>query len=247
MRALILTYHSIDDSGSVISTSPEHFRRQMRQLREASCRVISLEGLAAAVRERRDLPANTVAITFDDGYESVHSEAFPILGEYGFPATVFLVTGRCGRPSPWNANTRKIGPALLVSWESVEEMARGGIDFGSHTVTHPDLTRLRADAVQKEIRDSKRTIEDRLGQAVTAFAYPFGRSTAAVRVGVELEYKCACSARLGAVSRDAALFRLRRIDMHYFSSEARFASLIRGGGEAYLAARSTLRLVRGLL
>lgn len=246
MKIPILTYHSIDASGSVISTSPERFRRQMRLLLESSCQVLPLRSIVATLRRNCDLPANAAAITFDDGFESVYSQAFPVLQEYGFPATVFVVTQYCGQPSPWNCQTRKIGPAPLATWGQVAEMAQGGIDIGSHTATHPDLTSLPLDAAENEIRSSRRTIEDRLSRAVTAFAYPFGRSSAALRALVEREYECACSARLGMVGEGSSLYSLKRIEMYYFSSDARFASLIQGEADSYLTVRRMLRLMRGV-
>ena len=245
MKIPILTYHSIDASGSVISTSPERFRRQMSQLRESSCQVIPLQDIVAALREHRDLPANSLAITFDDGFESVYAHAFPVLQEYSFPATVFLVTASCGRPSPWNSQTPKIGPAPLATWDQIAEMACGGVDIGSHTLTHPDLTRLRPEEVENEIRSSRRMIEDRLGRLVSSFAYPFGRSNAGIRALVEGEYRCACSARLGMVDQSSTPYLLKRIEMYYFSSDARFESLIRGKADSYLALRRILRLLRG--
>jgi peptidoglycan/xylan/chitin deacetylase (PgdA/CDA1 family) len=245
MKIPILTYHSIDGSGSIISTSPDIFRRQMRQLRESSCEVLPLQAIVAALRENRELPANAVAITFDDGFHSVYSQAFPVLQEYGFPATVFLVTAYCGQPSPWNLRTPKIGPAPLATWDQVAKMSRGGIDIGSHTVLHPDLTRIRPTRAEHEIRMSRRIIEGRLGRAVTAFAYPFGHSNAEVRAMVEREYECACSTRLGMVDSGSAPYRLQRIEMYYFAPEARFESLLRGQADSYLAVRRTLRLVRG--
>ena len=246
MRITILTYHSIDDSGSVISTPPEQFRRQMRHLRDCSIPVLALEEVVAVLGGHRDPPTEAVAITFDDGYHSVYSNAFPILQEYGLPATVFLVSAYCGQASHWNIRTPRIGPALLASWEHVGEMARHGIDFGSHTVTHADLTQLKPHAIESELLHSKRKIEDRLSRSIMAFAYPFGRSNAEVRAMVERQYKCACSTRLGFVGQDSAPYRLKRIEMHYFSSDTRFESLLRGEEEFYLSVRRTLRLLRGL-
>ncbi len=245
MKIPILTYHSIDESGSVISTSPKRFRRQMRLLRESSCQVIPLQNIVAALREHRDLPANALAITFDDGFESLYDCAFPVLQDYGFPATVFLVTAFCGRPSPWNSRTRKLGAAALATWDQIAEMACGGIDIGSHTVTHPDLTRLQPEEAETEIRSSRRMIEDRLGRLVSSFAYPFGRSNAGIRALVEREYRCACSARLGMVDQASTPYLLKRIEMYYFSSDARFESLIRGEANSYLAVRRILRFLRG--
>jgi peptidoglycan/xylan/chitin deacetylase (PgdA/CDA1 family) len=247
MRIPILTYHSIDESGSVVSTSPERFQRQMRQLHESSCQVLPLREIATALRENRELPANVLALTFDDGFESVYSHAFPLLQEFGFPATVFLVTGYCGSQSVWNRRTPKIGPAPLATWDQIAEMSNWGIEIGSHSVTHPDLTRVRPSKAEREIRSSRRMIEDRLSKPVTAFAYPFGHSNAEVRAMVEAQYQYACSTRLGMVESGSAPYRLKRVEMYYFSSDEHFESLLNGQADSYLAMRGMLRFVRALV
>ncbi len=86
----ILTYHSIDDSGSIISTSPDKFRSQMRHLRDKHFNVISLKEVVTNIRKKSPLPRRSIAITFDDGFKNVYNIAYPILKNYGFTATVFL-------------------------------------------------------------------------------------------------------------------------------------------------------------
>ena len=93
----ILTYHSLDDSGSVISLSPAIFRRQMRSLFERGITVASPEDLAVGRGLEERNPG--VSLTFDDGFENFYTEAFPALSEYRLPATVFLVAGAVGSHS----------------------------------------------------------------------------------------------------------------------------------------------------
>src|SRR5215831_16583733 len=102
----ILTYHSIDDSGSVISTSPEVFRRQMECLHALNCKVISLKEFARVINEGAGLPRRTVVLTFDDGFRNFAAEAFPVLRRYGFQATVFLVTDTAGATITGRLNRR---------------------------------------------------------------------------------------------------------------------------------------------
>ncbi len=243
----ILTYHSIDDSGSVVSISPQTFASQMRFLSESSFEVVSLDAVAAAVREGREMPADSVAITFDDGYRSVYTEAFPVLDQYGFTATVFLVTDYCGRDNDWPGQWSGIRHAPLLGWSEIEEMHRAGIDFGSHTATHPDLTRIPFERAEGEIRQSKAAIEDRLGRPATAFAYPYGRHTAAVREIVGREFRSACSTRLGKIRRDSDPHQLSRVEMYYFSNPALFSLLGSRSGDWYLGLRRVLRGLKSSL
>ncbi len=97
----ILTYHSIDNSGSVISTTPERFRSQMQYLSDSSFNVISLNEIATCIREKQPFPSRSLAITFDDGFKNNYDIAYPVLKEYGFSAIIFLVTGYCGRNNRW--------------------------------------------------------------------------------------------------------------------------------------------------
>ena len=91
------------------------------------------------MRDGQPFRERTCVVTFDDGYETVYREAFPVLEELGFTATVFLITGYCGKQNSWPGHVSPVGEQLLLSWTQIEEMARHHIEFGSHTVTHPDL------------------------------------------------------------------------------------------------------------
>ena len=96
----ILTYHSIDESGSVLSTSPRRFAEQMGILAELGAEVVSLQELARRMNEN-SRAGIAVAITFDDGFKNVYEQGLPILRQYRFPATVFLVTDYCGGMNSW--------------------------------------------------------------------------------------------------------------------------------------------------
>src|SRR6185295_16311428 len=110
----ILTYHSIDSSGSVISTSPEKFRQQMEILAKSAFQVLPLKGLVQQIRENKEIPKNAVAITFDDGFRNVFENAFPVLKQYGFPATVFLVTSFCEKNNRWSGQPDRIPTLELL-------------------------------------------------------------------------------------------------------------------------------------
>jgi peptidoglycan/xylan/chitin deacetylase (PgdA/CDA1 family) len=137
-RLPILTYHSIDRSGSIISTSPEKFRRQLHLLKEQSLQVISLDELAACLSLDRPLPSDSIVITFDDGFRSVYDEAFPILQKMGFRATVFIVPEYCGRNNRWPGQPGMIPAFNLLGWDDIKEMSDQGIEFGAHTRSHAD-------------------------------------------------------------------------------------------------------------
>jgi len=108
-----------------------------------------------------------VVITFDDGYRDFYTEGFPILKQCGFTATVFLATGRIR-----NTPTRYEGVDYLT-WQDVRELHAEGVQFGSHTVTHPDLRSMDPDQIDYELGYSKEVIEQQIGDTVESFSYPF--------------------------------------------------------------------------
>lgn len=231
----MLTYHSLDRSGSVISIKPETFRDQIRWLVQSGIAVVPLPELLQLNQSGAKSPA--VALTFDDGFENFLTEAFPLLGEHHLPATVFLVTGYCGRTNDWPSQPREFGGKRLLAWQQIEQLQREGIEFGAHTVNHPDLTALESDEASAEILDSKQQIEDRIGAAVTSFAYPFGAESQALRELVAEHFTAGCSTRLGYLDANIPAASVERIDVYYLRNSTWFQRLFSPAGSAYLSLR----------
>jgi peptidoglycan/xylan/chitin deacetylase (PgdA/CDA1 family) len=169
----ILMYHSISDRDERglhpyyrTATSPEVFAEHIRYLHAQGYRTLSLEDAVRCFAQPW-LPQKLVVITFDDGYEDFLRHAFPVLAECGYTATVFLPTAFIGTPS------RIFKGTPCLTWSQICELHRGGIAFGSHTVTHPKLDVLPEAELDYEIRASKSEIECRLGHAIDSFAYPY--------------------------------------------------------------------------
>lgn len=243
-RIPVLTYHSIDESGSVISTPAETFRRQVRSLYESGFRGISLASLAGDLKLGRKVGEKTVVLTFDDGFSNFHESAFPALSEYGFTATVFLVTAFCGGRNDWAGNPPELPRMRLLDWRQIRELSESGIEFGSHTVTHRDLRRLSAEDVTSELSESKNAIEDKTGEAVGTFAYPYGSLDEDIRNEVSKVYEAACSTTLGKIGTGSDIYALPRIDAYYLSDERLFSRISSRGMDGYLAVRRVLRAVR---
>jgi peptidoglycan/xylan/chitin deacetylase (PgdA/CDA1 family) len=243
-RVPILTYHSIDNSGSVISTSPLKFQEQMQYLAESSFSVISLEEIVTRICENRPFLPKSIAITFDDGFKNVWSLALPILKEYKFKATVFLVTGHCGKDNRWNRQYEGIPLIELLEWDEISDMSSHGIDFGVHTMTHPILTELSSDKIAEEIIKSKLMIQNRLGKDSLFFAYPYGKLNSLVKGIVGDEFYGACSTDLGFATQKSDRYALPRIDMYYFSRNNLFSSIELPLFQIYLKFRKMLRSFR---
>jgi peptidoglycan/xylan/chitin deacetylase (PgdA/CDA1 family) len=235
-RSCILTYHSLDLSGSVISVQPAVFRQQMEYLVESGAGIVPLEAA-------RNTPGS-IAITFDDGFRNFYEHAFPVLREFRLPATVFVVSGYCGRRNDWPSQPAGVVAAELMSWSEVEELSRAGIGIGAHTVSHPRMSGLSSAEVEEELSACRAAIEDRTGKPVRTFAYPYGESTPEVRAAVRRQFDWACGTRLGYLSAHSDAVDLPRIDMYYLQKRYWFEGLRRGRGRAYLSARGFLRGLR---
>jgi len=191
----------------------------------------------------QDFPERSVVLTFDDGYQSLYTEVFPILQQYGFSATVFLVAGYSGKDNQWPGQPSAIPKMKLLTWEQIDEMARYGIEFGSHTFHHPRLDQLPVGALYDEIVLPKIILESRLGRPVTVFAYPYGRYTDQVKDMVRGSYELACSTRTGLVKPVSDRYALERVEITYLSHPLVFQQLYHPFFPYYLSARWAARVL----
>jgi peptidoglycan/xylan/chitin deacetylase (PgdA/CDA1 family) len=239
----ILTYHSLDDSASVLSTSPAVFAEHMRILYDQGVTTMSLAEAAKAL-QRGSLPARAVAITFDDGFRSAYELGLPVLARYGFTATVFLVTDYCERDNSWPTQPAGALRRPLLGWSEVRALSRAGLVIGAHTRTHPDLTRLSAREADAEMVGSKRAIEDEIQRPVDAFAYPYGCCNETVKNLASDHFTVACSTTLGFANSASDPLALERLDVYYVRSPALFRRVFAVEGRAYVRLRRLARDLR---
>lgn len=239
----ILTFHSLDNGTSVTSFPVRVFRRGMIRLYENGYRTLSLVEAADCLRQGKLFPDRSLVITFDDGYKTVYDEAFPVLQRYGMSATVFLTLGEKRAAKPDDRLPPFEGRPML-SWNEIREMQEWGIHFGAHTLTHPDLTRLPPDRVETEICESKKIIEDALGDSVACFAYPYGLyDDLSLRIARQ-HFACACSDTLGLITPDSDPYALERVDAAYLRTDWLFDIVSTGLFPWYIRARSIPSRVR---
>jgi len=203
---------------------------------------VSLRDLVAWHEGSAVLPQRAVVITFDDGFADFAEHAAPILLAREWTATVFLPTGRLGGKEDWDGADVQARP--LMTWAQVEDLAARGIDFGAHSVSHTDLTKLGSEDLAWEIRQSSKDIESHLGRAPFAFAPPYGYFSPAVRMQIGKWFRVSAGTRLGRVTRDSDLLNLPRIEMHYFRKLELWDSYLDGRAESYFTMRRALRRIR---
>ena len=243
--ATFLCYHSVHPAGPPFLTlSPETFERQLALLRRRGYRTGGQAELAGLVSGERP-PAPQVFLTFDDGFRDNFTHAFPLLRAYGATALVFLLPPAVddGGPLAWPEvqERRERHPEVFrsLTWPMVEEMAEGGVEFGSHSCAHPDLTALDDEALAEELLQSRRRIADRLGGCDT-LAYPFGFwdarvATAAAAAGYRWAFTMPSAAQASATP-----LSIPRVAVDQRDDERRFALKLTPAGR-----RLTLSPVRG--
>jgi len=219
MKILILMYHKISEitnkDEKMFMLSPQKFKKQMQYIKNNKYTPINIDDLQKhLVDPNFDLPERPVVITFDDGYMDNYENALPILQEYKFPATIFVVSGFVGKTNQWDM---KLGftQKPLMGWNEIREIKKYGLTIGSHTIHHPFLTKLDKNSAKKEIEVSKKQIEDKIGLPVEHFAYPYGDMNETIKKMVQnAGYKDACSVTPGFNSRNKEFFELRRLEIH---------------------------------
>jgi peptidoglycan/xylan/chitin deacetylase (PgdA/CDA1 family) len=191
-------------------------------------RVVSLLEL---INQPGDADLN-VAITFDDGYESLVQKVQPVFKRYGFAATVYLNTG-------WidNDDHMPSEPALghypgekFLSWTDVDKLSSAGWSIGSHGVNHDDLTRVNSIDVDRELMDSKVDIEKHLGVECRNFSYTWGKYSRTLKERVRgAGYQNAVSGIHGAVRYKSDLFMIPRVNVSADYMLEDFRAIVRGG------------------
>ena len=240
----ILTYHSLDESGSVTSVRPQFFRKHMHSLARRGFVGISMSELLDGWDDIAPLPARPVVLTFDDGFANLLEHAAPVLSELGFRATIFVVSGRCGQTNDWPNQAPDIPRLPLLSWSELAQMATAGFEMGAHSVTHRPLTELTQAEAEREIVESKATIEERLGRPVNTFAYPFGVFSRPNYEVVRKHFRGACSVEMGNAGRENDRHQLPRLDVYYLRHPTLFQLFETLPGRAYLELRGGGRRVR---
>jgi peptidoglycan/xylan/chitin deacetylase (PgdA/CDA1 family) len=243
MRLPILTYHSLDESGSPVSVPVEAFERHLSRLRSAGYLALPLSE-AIARFEQPAVGDRIVALTFDDGYASTLETALPLMARYGWRATVFPVADYIGRQNDWPGQPAFVPPARLLGWGELSDLVRLGWEIGAHSRTHADLTRLDDGTLADELWGAKAALEDGLAQRVRVFAYPYGYHSSKVRQQVRLAYAAASTTAMGIARPTSDRYALERVDMWYFS-HATTARLIGSPMmEPYVAFRGATRKLR---
>ena len=215
MTIPILMYHQIDvppPSGSPLRglvVSPGSFVRQMWLLKCMGYRGLSMRDLEPYINGTRR--GRVAGITFDDGYENNARHALPVLRNMEFTATCYAVSNMIGGTNSWDAHIG-IAEKPLMSLDDWKMWLAGGMEIGSHTRSHANLTTLSATDSREEVLGSKKELEELFGCEVRHFCYPFGQFEKTDISAVKLAgYVSATTTDRGLVHIGDDPYTLRRI------------------------------------
>jgi peptidoglycan/xylan/chitin deacetylase (PgdA/CDA1 family) len=211
MRA-ILTYHSIDESGSPISMPAAAFEAHRQWLLSGVVRPLSLEDVLRPSNER----GNAVALTFDDGFVSSRRPIEQLL-EAGIKPTLFVVTGHVGGTNAWGGRDQPVIPTLpLMTWDELGRLSERGLRIEAHSRTHPHLSRLSAAQLDDELGGSCEDLRSRLGLRSTCFAYPYGDFNSLVAERTANWFASAVTVEMEPLGDSSLPMLLPRLDMYYY-------------------------------
>ena len=235
MRA-ILTYHSIDSSGSPISCSPAAFDRHVAWLASGRVRVTTVDDLLTLSDE-----VDAVALTFDDGFVNFRDDAAPRLLDHGFPVTLFVVASLVGQTNSWDGDS----PSLpLLDWPALGRLQEQGVSLGAHSLTHRRLRDLAPSDLEAEVLGCAEDIERHSGRRPAGFAYPYGVRDLATTQAVAKVFDWACTTEFQPIPDRPDAFALPRLDMYYFDAPGSLDGWGSRSFKARLSVRHGLRRIR---
>lgn len=176
-NVFMLMYHRINDyRKNEMSVPVQQFRKQLTYLKKMGFQNMRMDELELMEPDTK-LKSPKVILSFDDGYEDNFTDAFPILKEFGYSAIFYLPYNFIGKDDMYPRDKKEsnlIQHNRIMDWTQIKSIHNAGMEIGSHTLSHQNLTKMNATKAKKEIFESKNRLEQKLGLKVTSFCYPGG-------------------------------------------------------------------------
>lgn len=187
------------------------FKKHLQYLKDKNYTVITFKDLdKIGWRNRFEKGKKYIILTFDDGYKDNYDLAFPILKEFNFKATIFLMGSLTY--NEWDVKAGGERKFSLMSVEMIKEMQDYGIEFGAHTFNHPKINTLSNEEIEHQIVDVKKPLEEKIGKEIITFAYPYGiLNDYAKEMAKKAGYTFALATDSGSVCLSDDLYQIRRI------------------------------------
>lgn len=173
----ILMYHSIstvpEGWPADLCVAPEVFEEHLRYLKAQGYRVVTVPQAMVLLKSRQNV-SKTVVLTFDDGYANNYSVAYPLLKKYDFAGNFYIIGKFTGH------SFNQDGKKEYMSFEQLQEMRRGGMEIGSHTMSHDPLAKIAPHYLPWEVYQPLNLVYEQLGFWMSGLAYPNGSYNEAV-------------------------------------------------------------------
>lgn len=218
---MILMYHNIDRQAKFNTVSIANFEQQLAFIKDTGFDCLPYDDYVLRVRENR-LPKNAITLTFDDAYRSYRLHALPLMESQEVYSALFVPTGHVGGTNAWDTGeTEEVFE--VMDWDELRNLSQHPlVTLGSHSVSHPHLSRLSPEKQAFEATQSRAELEQHLDQEIRFFSYPFGQLTDFNAVTIEAlkqaGYTAACSTLWSLRNAPKDLFQLNRIDIDQHDS-----------------------------
>jgi peptidoglycan/xylan/chitin deacetylase (PgdA/CDA1 family) len=231
-KILILLYHrllsgeedlsKVNAEDRVYLLREEEFARQLEYLHSDKWSIITVSLLLESLQNKIPLPEKSLIISFDDGNQTDHTIAFPLLEKLGFKATFFITSDFIEKPGH-------------LTKSQILKMSREGMEFGTHGKTHKFLPTLNEDELKLELLESKRLLEEITGQKIELLSLPGGYNSSKVKnIAQELGYKGICTSKFGLNENNSNAFELKRISLRFDDPFSQFVSIVNQDKNFYL-------------
>ncbi len=224
MSLKILMYHNVSIPPKEaylksLYTKPSLFEKQIKLLKILGYKTLDLKGLSSFLQSK--INGRFVMFSFDDAYVDIFENALPILKKYGFGAIIFVPAGLVGEYNKWDYHVVKV-KKQIASWSDIEYALKEGFEIGSHTITHPVLTKLDVKSQKREIEHSKKLLEDKLGIEINSICYPYGNYDKSVlNITKDSGYSFGFSVDMGKIRAFDNPYKLKRIHMRHNTNRFR--------------------------
>lgn len=243
-KLVIIYYHRVVSKdeirnlvGKNMCAETGSFESQMKYLTEHYTPVSEIE-ILSALEGKKELPAHSVWVTFDDGYKDNFIHAAPVLKKNKIFATFFITTGFVNQSVCPKEEIYLNYQKLFMSWDDIKNLSEEGFGIGCHTVNHNILSGLSENEMAAEIRNSQKEIEEKIGKPVHSFAYPHGNPRdCAFKLSIPILKECGIRLAVTTVGgtnclkiSNDELFKLRRFGISYDDSLDVFKTKVATGG-----------------
>jgi peptidoglycan/xylan/chitin deacetylase (PgdA/CDA1 family) len=212
----VLMYHRIvtrdeNHDENPFSIDEDEFRQQLKMLEHFNFTPITFEDFYLYQKNKLTLPKKPIILTFDDGLKGIYEIAFPLLREFNMRAVIFVMGDRSLHKANWYKSSDGEACSLITN-DQILELREEGFEIGSHGMSHMPLAGMDTKLQVQEVRGSKESIENLLGEDIYTFSYPYGLfDEHSKKIVKKTGYQFACGVYTGPPKFGTNMYDIRRL------------------------------------